>query len=96
MFDWISNKAIVKYTPILTAILIEGGVISQLVRMWTMGSAMDQSLLGWIFIWCALLLWFNYYRVFLPNEKFAKWSTVGGLAINTIAIISVVWLRYIG
>lgn len=95
MLGWISNKAIVKYTPIITSLLIESGVLSQMIRMWAMGSAMDQSLLGWIFVWCALLLWFNWYRVFTPDQKFAKWSTIGGLVINTMAIFTIIWYRYL-
>lgn len=95
MFNWISNKAIVKYSPILTSIFIEGGVISQLLRMWGEGAAADQSLIGWILVWCALLLWFNWYRVFTPEQKWAKWSTIGGLAINTVAIFTVIWYRFL-
>jgi len=91
----ISDKAIVKYTPILTSLLIESGVVSQLIRMWVNGAAADQSLIGWILVWFALLLWFNWYRIFTPDQKWAKWSTVAGLAINTVAIFTVIWYRFL-
>lgn len=89
----INDKEIVKYTPVITTLLIESGAISQMIRMWKEGSADDQSLIGWFLIWCALLLWFNWYRVFTPEQKFAKWSTVGGMIVNALAIATIIWYR---
>ena len=91
----LDDKEIVKYTPILTTVLLESAAISQMIRMFREGAADDQSLLGWIMIWCALLLWFNWYRVFTPEQKFAKWSTIGGMVINTLGIASIVWFRWL-
>lgn len=90
-----SNKEIVKYSPVATTILIEGGVISQITRMVTEGSANDQSLLGWAMVWLALALWFNWYRVFTPDQMLAKWSTLGGMVINTAAMGVIIWFRFL-
>jgi hypothetical protein len=89
-----SNPKIVSKTPLITFILLEGGNVQQLYRMWSTWTSAGQSLWGWVCVNIALILWCNFYRVCCPNEKFAFWATVVGVVINACVIFSVAWFRY--
>jgi len=91
----LNNKKIVSYTPPVAIMCLEWANLSQLIRMWTEQTAEGQSLVGWLSVWAALLLWLNFYRVCLPENKLAYWGTVVGLATNTAVWLSVIWFRYL-
>lgn len=86
---WVSK------TPIVTTFLLEWASIGQSLRMYREQTAAGQSLTSWICVFFALALWWNFYRVITPNEKLAKWSTVGGMTVTLIGIGSVVYWRYL-
>lgn len=94
MKPW-SNKAVVAWSPILAGVLIETGGLSQIFRMWSEQSAEGQSLLGWIAVLLALLLWLNFYRVCTPEQKSAFWVTAVGVLVNLGVIGTVLWFRYL-
>ncbi|MBW3545141.1 MAG: hypothetical protein KY428_05990 [Bacteroidetes bacterium] len=67
------NPEIVKYTPVITTLLLETSTLSHIATMWVKGTAAGQSMLGWLLVFTALLLWYNWYSVFTPDQKFAKY-----------------------
>jgi uncharacterized protein with PQ loop repeat len=81
---------LVDKTPILTTLLLEYANIGQIYRMWHEQSAKGQNVWSWLAVNVALWLWFNYYRIKLPNEHFARWATAVGILINSIVIISTI------
>ena len=89
-----SDPKIVSKTPIITFLLLESANIQQLYRMWTTRTAEGQSLWGWCCVNLALLLFCNFYRVCCPTEKIAFWSTVIGVVINFMVILTVIRFRY--
>jgi hypothetical protein len=90
-----NNPKIVSKTPLLSVALLEIANVSQLRRMWTEGTAEGQSLQGWMCVGLALVLWWNFYRVVTPNEKYARLGTMLGIAMNASVILSVIWFRYL-
>jgi hypothetical protein len=80
--------------PLLSTLLLEIANISQLVRMWTEHSALGQSLLGWAAVWCALVLWYTYYKVMLPTEKIPRYCQFVGILMNSAVICTVTYFRY--
>lgn len=72
--------------PLITTLLLESANASQLVRMWREHSALGQSILGWSMVNLALILWFIYYRVMLPNQKLPQYCTAFGIAMNAAVI----------
>lgn len=84
---------LVDYTPILTTALLEGANIGQLYQMWTERTAAGQNVWSWIWVYGALLLWWNYYRVVTPQAKWARWSTLAGLTANLAVILTVIWFQ---
>lgn len=91
-----SNRGWVTKTPLATTLLLEGANVGQLWRMWTERTAEGQSLVGWILVWFALVLWWNFYRVVTPDQKIAKWCTALGILMNTAVIATVLFWRYHG
>lgn len=89
-----NNRKLVEKTPILTNLLFEGANVHQLWRMWTEHSALGQSALGWIQVHIALWLWWNFYRVVTPDQKWARISTSISIAVNALVIISVLYFRF--
>lgn len=88
------NVALVEKTPIATTLLLEGANVGQLWRMWTERTAEGQSLLGWILVWIALVLWWNFYRVITPKQHWARWATAFGVFMNSLVILTVLYWRY--
>lgn len=86
-----SNPSVVRYTPILTVGLLEAGNLQQLCRMWSEGTSEGQSLWGWLSVNVALWLWWNFYRVCCPKERFAFWATVVGIWMNAAVIATVAY-----
>ena len=93
--SFINNQKLVSLTPIFTTFIFEMANIGQLYEMWTKRSAEGQSIFSWCIISLALLLWFNFYRIKTPDEKFAIWSTVAALITNLFVIFSVVYFKFI-
>jgi hypothetical protein len=91
----ISNPNIVRYSPIVTTILLESSTIGHIFRMWLTRTSEGQSLLSWIYVILALTLWFNWYRVFAPTERLARWSTVVGMLTSSFGLFSVIYFRYL-
>jgi hypothetical protein len=91
----VSDPSVVSKTPLVTVFLLEGANANQLLRMWHEHTAAGQSLIGWLSVWVALLLWANFYRVCCPRERFAFWATVVGVGMNTAVWLTVIWFRFI-
>lgn len=70
------NPELVKYTPFITTILLETSTLSHIYQMWREGTAAGQSFVGWLCVMTALVLWYNWYGVFTPEQKFARYSTL--------------------
>lgn len=92
LLPWNNLKWVGK-TPIITSLLLEGANLHQLWRMWAEQSALGQSLLGWIQVNLALILWWNWYRVVTPEQKTAQRMALLGIFINLLVIASVVYFR---
>jgi hypothetical protein len=88
------NKALVSKTPIITTLLLEYANVGQLLRMWTVRSALGQNLYSWIAVQIALWLWLNFYITMLPEAKFAKWATIAGITLNLAVVLTVAYFRY--
>jgi hypothetical protein len=82
-------------TPILTACLLDGGAIGQIVRMWREQTAAGQSLTSWCAVVAALCLWLNFYRVITPDQKWAIRVQALSIAINIAIVATIVWFRYV-
>lgn len=82
--------------PIITTMLLESANLSQIIRMVTERSARGQSILSWLLVVIALLLWSYYFRVITPKEKIALWSTYLGVVINSIVLGCVIYFRVRG
>lgn len=93
----LTNERFLLATPFLTTLLLENGNIQQLLQMWTERTAEGQSLLGWISVQIALLLWFNFYGNKLEgsSRKTALLATAVGCVFNFSVILSVVYFRYV-
>jgi hypothetical protein len=87
------NPEVVRYTPFLTTALLEISTFSHIIQMWTKGTSAGQSVIGFVLVICALILWFNWYGVFTPDQKFARYSTLFGIVMSSIAFISVLIFR---
>ncbi len=94
MMPWNSPKWVNK-TPIITTLMLEIANAGQIWRMWTERTAAGQSLIAWISVNLALMLWYNFYRVITPNEKWALWGTAAGIIMNWGVIFSVIYFRYV-
>lgn len=92
---WWSNYSVVRNTPVVTTFFLEAANVGQILRMVKEQSALGQSLIGWALVWCALVLWWNFYRVCTPNERRAYWATLVGIAMNTCVILTVIYFRYL-
>jgi hypothetical protein len=90
---WNDKKWVTK-TPVVTVILLEGGNIQQLIRMWTERSSEGQSFWGWLQVNAALWLWWNFYRVMTPESRSAYWSPRTSIGINALVMASVLYFRY--
>jgi hypothetical protein len=90
---WWSDPKWVDKTPIVTTLLLEGANVAQLIRMWTERSALGQSLVGWLSVSFALVLWYNFYRVVTPAARWARWATLFGIGMNALVCLSVMYFR---
>lgn len=81
------------WLPIVAGMLASVSYFSHIVRMWAYHTAAGQSLIGWIAISIDLGLWFAYYKICLPAETFAKWTTATLMVLAIIASASVLWWR---
>lgn len=95
MNEFWNDESIVEKTPVVTTALLESANAGQLWHMWTEWTADGQSLVAWIFVNMALLLWLNFYRVCTPDQKWAFWATAFGVAMNASVIFTVALFRYV-
>lgn len=90
-----NDRVWVGRTPIVTSLLLDGGAVGQIVRMWREGSALGQSLLSWLAVILALVLWANFYRVITPAQYWARLTILLSIALNAGIVASIVWWRYL-
>lgn len=90
-----NDPKLVAKTPVITVFLLEWANISQLWRMWHEHSALGQSMYAWISVQFALWFWINFYRVLVPDNKFAIRATIVGCILNAAVIFSVAYFRYV-
>lgn len=95
LMRWWDNPVWVGRTPIVTSILLDGGAIGQVIRMWKERSALGQSLTSWTAVVLALVLWANFYRVLTPDQWWARFTIKISIALNLIVVGSVIWWRYL-
>ena len=86
---WVSR------TPFVTSVLLEGGAVGQIVRMVREQTAAGQSLLSWIGVTFALVLWHNFYTVKTPGERPAIWTARLGIVLNAGICCTIVYFRYL-
>ena len=94
MKPW-NNPVIVGRSTMMATGLLEVANVSQLIQMWTTWTAAGQSIPGWLCVQGALWIFLNFYRVCVPNEKFAFWGTVVGICMNNAVILTVLYFRYV-
>jgi hypothetical protein len=89
----LTNPKFVSKFPIATVFFLEGANIQQIYKMWSEHTAAGQSVGGWLFVWVALVMWSWYYKVCVPweNAKWAFWTTLTGVFINSFVIFSVLY-----
>lgn len=80
--------------PLITTVLLEGANAAQLARMWTEKSALGQSVTGWSLVWLALVMWFAYYLVIVPEKKLPRYCTAFGILVNSSVVLTVIYFRY--
>lgn len=90
-----NNPVWVSRTPIATSLLLDGGAIGQIIRMWREKSALGQSLLSWMAVILALVLWANFYRVITPTQYWARLTILLSIALNVGIVASIVWWRFV-
>ena len=88
------NPKLMKHIPFVTTGLLESANVAQMYRMWTEWTAEGQSVWGWIFVNLALILWYNWYALFAPEQKSARIATGIGIFMNSCVILSVIYFRY--
>lgn len=89
-----NNPNVVSKVPILTTALLESANISQIHRMWSEHTAAGQSIVSWIMVNIALILWLRFYYMFNYELKWTRYATIVGIAINACVILSVIKWRY--
>lgn len=88
-----NNPKLVTWTPLITSAILEWANLSQIWRMYCEGSSASQSLLGWVLVDIAMILWWNYYRVCTPDQRAALISIKLAILVNIIATAVVVYYR---
>ena len=86
---------LVSKTPLIATSIFMVADSSQIVRMFSEGSAKGQSLWGWLSIIIALSMYAIFFRVKTPNERLAFWCTVANVIVVSFIAITVVYFRYI-
>ena len=96
MLTLLNDPVWVKRTPIISVMLLEGANIQQLFQMWVIDhSAEGQSLTAWVSVQVALWLWYNFYRVLVPDAVWAIRGTLLGITLNMLVCLSVVYWRFL-
>jgi hypothetical protein len=89
---------LIPWTPMVTTVLLEYANAGQLWRMWYVSSALGQNVWSWLAVHAALWLWFNFYRVTMPQGKARTLALLGtgvGIALNGAVVLTVAWFRYV-
>lgn len=86
-------KRWIDYLPVASTVLLEWANVSQLIRMWTEHTAAGQSVLAWISVCLALVLFLIYYRAKGLTVPF--WTTVFGVGMNSAVWMTVIYFRYL-
>jgi len=93
--SWLNDPARVSKTPLLAIPLFCWFSVKQTIQMWMERTAAGQNLAGWASLLLALLLFLNFYRVCCPKERYAFWGTVVEVGTVTVAMLTVVYFRYL-
>lgn len=88
-----NNPARVKFTPVVARIGFEIANIEFIVRMIETRSSRDQSLLSWVLLCGALLLWVNFYRVCTPEQIPARVMSIVAASTNMLVLATVIYFR---
>jgi hypothetical protein len=87
------DPKIVKFTPIATLLAFNVGNVMHIVRMWSVGTSVGQSLWGWMLSIVALTLWCNWYIVFTPEQKIPFYTAAFSIVVNLAVALTVFILR---
>lgn len=88
------NRWIIRLTPVITTSIFGMSTLGHVARMWSERSAEGQSLTSWLLAMLALLMWYNWYLVVAPEERTARWSCLASVALESLAVISIIRFRY--
>jgi hypothetical protein len=93
---WLNDPVVVSKTPLAAIPFFCWFSVKQIVQMWSEYTAAGQNLAGWVFLWLALLMFLNFYRVCCPKEKLAFWGTVVEVLVVSGGLLTVAYFRYWG
>ena len=88
------NKKYVAFAPVAATMLLEYANVGQIVRMWTEQTAAGQSMWSWVAVFLALWCYNQFYRVCLPDQRWAIRMNMVGMAMNVIVVGTIIYFRY--
>lgn len=91
---WYLRKEVCVYAPVLATALLEYANVGQLWRMWTERTAAGQSVTSWFAVFLALACYNQFYRVCVPDQKWAYRMNVLGMVMNLSVCLTVIYFRY--
>jgi hypothetical protein len=88
------TKIIASKAPLVATGIFVFADFSQIVRMINEQTSAGQSLVGWIGILVALVMYATFFRVITPKEKLAFYCTVVNIAVIITLALTVAYFRY--
>lgn len=86
-------KSITKHFPIGATVLAELGTFAQMIRMLQQTSSDDQSLIGWMIVAVALMMWYIWWITTFPEEKLPRYCAAFGVFTKVLGIGLIIYLR---
>jgi hypothetical protein len=87
-------KNLASKAPLVATGIFVFADFSQIVRMVNERTSAGQSLIGWIGILIALLMYATFFRIITPKEKLAFYCTVINITIIIALTLTVAYFRY--
>lgn len=83
----------VKYFPILATVLLDSASLGHILQMFEQRSSAGQSVMAYVMIIGALILWERFYKLRTPTETWAIWSARFGIVFNAVVLLIVLHFR---